>query len=806
MAADQNVAITLTVNGQQFQAQMRQAGDSVSRFGSTAKPAAAELFQLESILKGVAGAAAAVIAAGVGIVALVNDQANAIADYQGLAEKIGDTASAIASLKLAADVSGVSLDTVASASVKLTAGLAKTEDETKGAGLAITQLGLNFDAFKQLSPVEQLDAVAKAMAGFEDNAGKTAIAVQIFGKSGAELIPFFNDLANGSERQTVLTDAQIEAADAYTKQVSRLKSEIGTMLQQASSQLIPVLSDVITTLRDVASAADGVTGAADELKSGNALRDFAQGSAVALAILAESLVGIGKTVRTVAGSFEAVFADLSIAGEFVGRGGVVGLAFEGNRKALSESLDKRNETVRQANARLKDLIEYDGARLSDALKKQFAESNAAAGRPRSAAERAARPSLPISPTAETTPAGGSSAAGAATQRAAEQSIRRQQEKNLLLETELRLGRQITGAQAELLLLNSRLAPVSSTSLQAELEKSVALESQTATLREQARLKEQVLRSTTSEVDRFFRETAPRSQGRDGIEAIRDEGDNGSRQALDQVYEQTLQNEKQALEAQLQQLNTLREQAREAGLQRDAEFDEREVQLRDQTNQRLAQADRAYQDTKDELRQQDLQRAGDFFGNLATIAQAFGKKGFAAYKAFATAQAIISTYESATKAFSSLAGVPIVGPALGAVAAGAAIVAGLANVRAIQSQQPPGREFGGPVNAGGIYEIGEGNKPELLRARGKTYLISGNQGGSVEPAQSASRVSSGGADSKLRVEVVNLEGQTSSTQRQRSSDGSDLIRIVIQQVQADIAGGGQIARQLDATYGTQRRGR
>lgn len=50
------------------------------------------------------------------------------------------------------------------------------------------------------------------------------------------------------------------------------------------------------------------------------------------------------------------------------------------------------------------------------------------------------------------------------------------------------------------------------------------------------------------------------------------------------------------------------------------------------------------------------------------------------------QTIIETLTSATKSYSSLAGIPVVGPVLGAAAAAAALAAGYARVRAIQSQQ------------------------------------------------------------------------------------------------------------------------
>lgn len=200
--------------------------------------------------------------AAVAAIAVVNRQAENIADFQGLAEKIGDSAEAVASLKLASDVSGVALDTVAAASVKLTSALAKTDDEAKGVGAALGAIGLSVEEFKRLSPVEQIDAVAQAFAGYEDNAQKTAVAVQLFGKSGAELIPMLNDLADGSERQIHLTQEQIEAADAYTKQVARLRSEIDSLVQTTAADAIPALSAMAQMLQDVlrysTSATEGV--------------------------------------------------------------------------------------------------------------------------------------------------------------------------------------------------------------------------------------------------------------------------------------------------------------------------------------------------------------------------------------------------------------------------------------------------------------------------------------------------------------------------------------------------------------------
>lgn len=57
----------------------------------------------------------------------------------------------------------------------------------------------------------------------------------------------------------------------------------------------------------------------------------------------------------------------------------------------------------------------------------------------------------------------------------------------------------------------------------------------------------------------------------------------------------------------------------------------------------------------------------------------------AYKAFAITQAIVDTWKSANEAYAAMASIPYVGPALGIAASAAAVISGMANVRAIMSE-------------------------------------------------------------------------------------------------------------------------
>lgn len=108
--------------------------------------------------------------------------------------------------------------------------------------------------------------------------------------------------------------------------------------------------------------------------------------------------------------------------------------------------------------------------------------------------------------------------------------------------------------------------------------------------------------------------------------------------------------------------------------------------------------KAMQAIDEEVYMNKLSLASETFGNLSQIA---GEQS-AAGKAFAVAQTTIDTYQSAVSAFNAMSGIPVVGPALGAIASAAAIEMGLKSVRKIMSTNPQQKYTGGYTGDGGMF--------------------------------------------------------------------------------------------------------
>jgi len=119
---------------------------------------------------------------------------------------------------------------------------------------------------------------------------------------------------------------------------------------------------------------------------------------------------------------------------------------------------------------------------------------------------------------------------------------------------------------------------------------------------------------------------------------------------------------------------LTEAQRAAELEINKKYDELEIAAREQRQQASLGV------AKSSL--EALAALNEAFAGDSEVEQV---KAFERSKKIQSAQALISTYESAVQAFKSLAGIPVVGPALGTAASVAAIASGLAQVKAIKSQ-------------------------------------------------------------------------------------------------------------------------
>jgi len=240
------------------------------------------------------------LAAGTGLIAAAaafNQLVNGAGKFQDMAEKIGDSAENLASLAVAAKVGGIEMDAITAASVKLTKGLTGVDDETKAAGAAVTALGLDLANFKTLAPAAQFEAVAKALAGFEDGTQKTAVAVALFGKAGAEMLPFLKELGQGVGRQNILTSEQIRLADEYSDKQARNRALITANAQAIATEMLPAYNALTVAINDAIKGIAGINESQKGLGNSTGIQDFANGAVKAVAFAVDSIDGLIRVLQ-----------------------------------------------------------------------------------------------------------------------------------------------------------------------------------------------------------------------------------------------------------------------------------------------------------------------------------------------------------------------------------------------------------------------------------------------------------------------------------------------------------------------------
>lgn len=231
-----------------FEAGMKRAAGAASTATSKIRGAVSNLGP--AMAGPLAAAAAAATAAAVAVKSAI-DQAD---ELSKLSQKIGISTEALSGLNVAAQLSDVSLQQLQGGITRLVRaqeGVASGSGKLAGVFDAIGVSATNADG-----SLRQTDAVFRDLAdvfqSLPDGAQKTALAIDIFGRSGAELIPLLNQGASGlreydalAERLGVRLSTETgQAAEAFNDNLTILKIGLQGVATQVAQELLPDLVDL----------------------------------------------------------------------------------------------------------------------------------------------------------------------------------------------------------------------------------------------------------------------------------------------------------------------------------------------------------------------------------------------------------------------------------------------------------------------------------------------------------------------------------------------------------------------------------
>ncbi len=220
-------------------------------------------------LKGLAGAAgglggalgALVPAASVaGLAALAKGAIDTADDFAKMSAKTGVSVEQLSKFKQAADLGGSSIEEVGNSMLKLNRALGTGQGP---AIEALKTLGINAnDANGKLKSTDAIMLeVADKFKAMPDGANKSALAMQLFGKSGANMIPMLNGGSKAIDGLNATMSTKFaKAAEVFNDRITTIQAKLMELGVQLADVLMPVFNGLMSLIETIVSGISRLPG------------------------------------------------------------------------------------------------------------------------------------------------------------------------------------------------------------------------------------------------------------------------------------------------------------------------------------------------------------------------------------------------------------------------------------------------------------------------------------------------------------------------------------------------------------------
>lgn len=318
---------------------------------------------LDKLKTGVLATGAAAIAAGVGLAVLTKSALNNMDALAKQSQMAGVTVESLSALSYAAELSGVSQEDLTKSMVKLTKGMS---DAKQGTGEALKGFqALGIDVEKLGGADGALEAIAEQFAGMEDGAGKTALALALFGKAGAAMIPLLNGGADGLRKMNeeakilglVISTDTAKAAEQFNDSLTTLGKITTGLVNQYTAGMLPALNNITQGFFNAYLQADGMREEVNKLVSVDMVR-WTENIIIGLAHIVDVGALVARVMVAIASSIKAVATDVTVLFNAINLiNPANALSMKQNYDSLVESFEDRKTAAQIVSADIQAIFD-----------------------------------------------------------------------------------------------------------------------------------------------------------------------------------------------------------------------------------------------------------------------------------------------------------------------------------------------------------------------------------------------------------------------------------------------------------------
>lgn len=226
-----------------------------------------------------------------GLTAMVKSAIDTGDALDEMSQRVGVSVETLSVWKPAAEQSGVSGESFEKGLRKLSTTMLEAATGSEDAARNFAAVGVEFknqDGTLRATDQVLLD-LAERFKAMPDGAEKTALAVQLFGKSGAELIPFLNQGRDGiNELAAEMQALGVQMSSETAAQAGNFNDALDKLHLATKSIGNQIIASLLPALNDMAG------GMVESAKQGGTLRTILDGVVLVLKTLALGAATVGK--------------------------------------------------------------------------------------------------------------------------------------------------------------------------------------------------------------------------------------------------------------------------------------------------------------------------------------------------------------------------------------------------------------------------------------------------------------------------------------------------------------------------------
>lgn len=248
-------------------------------------------------------------------------------DMLDMSQRTGVAVEALSELRYAAEQSGSSAEDLEKGLRTMSRNVIEAARGSASARQNLSRLGLTIADLSGLSPDQQFELIADRLSRIQNPANRATMAMEIFGRTGASLMPLLSSGANGIQdlrREAnslglTMSTEDAEAAEAFGDALSTLWRSLKQVAFMVGAALAPTLKQLAEWITRVAA---NVAGWIDENRETvtiiAAVIAAIIGIGTALMVLGTIISVVGSAIGVVTFAITAVTTAISLLGTVIG--------------------------------------------------------------------------------------------------------------------------------------------------------------------------------------------------------------------------------------------------------------------------------------------------------------------------------------------------------------------------------------------------------------------------------------------------------------------------------------------------------